>query len=159
MTESATNSAAWESPAWIQYTRYLLNSYEKWVGSPLIARATPYEDARCIYETPFVMVAHGMESDPLLNYGNAAALTLWDMSLSEFIGTPSRKTAEPVHRDERADLLRRTQRDGYIDNYSGIRIASTGQRFEIHRAIVWNVVNEDQRQIGQAATFRDWTML
>lgn len=159
MTESQSQDIVWQRSDWIQHTRCLLNSYEKLVGSPLISRATPQQDACRIFEAPFVVVAHGMESDPLLNYGNATALALWEMSLSEFLGTPSRKTAEPLHRDERADLLHRTQRDGYIDNYSGIRIASSGQRFQIHKAIVWNVVDDDQQQIGQAATFSDWTTL
>ena len=102
------------------------------------------------------MVSHGTEADPLLNYGNRTALDLWEMSLEQFLGTPSRETAEPVHRDERAELLRRTTEDGFIDDYSGIRISSSGRRFRIHQATVWNVVDENGDRVGQAAAFSSW---
>ncbi len=137
----------------------MLDSYERWTGSTLIVRENLREDSRALYESAFIVVAHGTESDPLLNYGNAAALGLWQMSLEEFLGTPSRETAEPVHRDERADLLRRTTQNGYIDDYSGIRISSTGQRFRIHKAVVWNLHDDNGVYVGQAATFSDWTFV
>ena len=106
-----------------------------------------------------MVVSHGTETDPLLNYGNRTALELWEMTLHEFLGTPSRQTAEPVHRDEREELLRRTREFGYIDDYSGIRISATGKRFRIHRATVWNVVNSESQRVGQAAAFSQWTHL
>ena len=156
-TKFSDSNAPWTQPDWISRTADLLNSYEKWTGRPLIERTNRVDDSRSLYEAPFVVVAHGTEDDPLLNYGNRVALELWKMSLTEFLGTPSRTTAEPVHRDERAALLQRTRRDGFIDDYSGIRIASTGERFRIHRATVWNVVDATDRHIGQAAAFAEWT--
>jgi hypothetical protein len=149
----------WQSSDWIAHTKVLLDSYEHWLGSPLIERGTQSQDAVALFHAPFVVVSHGTEDDPLLNYGNQAALDLWQMSLSDFLGTPSRKTAEPVHRAERSQLLQRTQQHGYIDDYSGVRIASTGGRFRIHQAIVWNLLDEQHQHIGQAATFSKWTML
>ncbi len=149
----------WHDGDWIEWTQLLLNSYRKFVGRELIARGTPAEDSKTLFHAPFVVVAHGTEDDPLLNYGNQTALQLWQMQLDDFIGTPSRKTAEPVHRDERAQLLDRTRKHGFIDDYTGIRIASTGQRFRIHQATVWNVVNAEEAYVGQAAAFADWTML
>jgi hypothetical protein len=64
-----------------------------------------------------------------------------------------------VHRDERARLLERTLRDGYVDDYAGIRISSTGKRFRIEQAIVWNLVDAAGIRHGQAATFDHWTPL
>ena len=87
----------------------------------------------------------------------AAALALWEMDLATLTRTPSRLTAEPVHRDERARLLARTARDGFVDDYSGIRISSTGRRFRIEQAIVWNLVDAAGIRRGQAATFDRWT--
>ena len=72
---------------------------------------------------------------------------------------PSRLTAEPMHRDERAEMLRRTSRDGYIDDYRGVRISTTGRRFLIERATVWNVLDTAGQPAGQAATFSDWSTL
>ena len=137
----------------------LLDSYEHWLNRPLISRSTPEADARCLDAAPFVVVAHGTQADPLLDYGNQAALRLWEMPADRFLGTPSRLTAEPVHRAERARLLERTSRNGYIDDYSGIRITASGRRFRIHRAVVWNVIDADGRPAGQAATFSEWTWL
>ena len=129
-----------------------------WSGEP--AWRSPAEaEARRLHETPFVVVSHGTEDDPLLNYGNRAALDLWEMPWETFVGTPSRLTAEPVHRDERARLLERTAREGYVDDYAGVRISRSGKRFRIEEAIVWNVVDTEGRKRGQAATFDHWTPL
>lgn len=153
------SSPPWRNSEWVVWTQELLNSYRRFVGSDLIARENPERDSQQLFQVPFVVVSHGTETDPLLNYGNEAALALWQMPLARFLGTPSRQTAEPVHRDERADLLRRTREHGFIDDYSGIRITSTGVRFKIHRATVWNVVNDQNAYIGQAAAFSEWTMM
>jgi hypothetical protein len=81
------------------------------------------------------------------------------MSWEEFTRTPSRLTAEPVHRDERSRLLAQTHQHGYVDNYSGIRISKTGRRFRIEQAIVWNLTDPTGNHRGQAATFSRWTLL
>jgi len=147
------------SAGWIERTQQLLDSWEHWFTTSLIARTSRELDAIRIADASFVVVAHGGETDPLLNFANRAALQLWEMPLQDFLGTPSRHTAEPVHRAERAQLLARTTRDGYIEDYSGIRIAASGRRFRIHQAVVWNVLDDDGSPAGQAATFSDWTML
>lgn len=148
-----------ETPAWVARTKLLLDSWEQLLGKPLIPRETPLADAVRLYEAPFVVVAHGTEDDPILNYANLTALTLWETQLEHLLQMPSRKTAEPVHRDERAELLRRTREDGFIDDYSGIRISATGQRFQIHQATVWNLTDADGQHAGQAAAFSRWTPL
>ena len=137
----------------------LLDSYRHWLKAELIPRGTPEEDARTLFLAEFVVVSHGTQPDPILNYGNRAALDLWEMDVETLLRTPSRLTAEPVHRDERAQLLERTTRDGYVDDYQGIRISATGKRFRIHKAIVWNLIAADGSRAGQAATFADWEWL
>ena len=72
---------------------------------------------------------------------------------------PSRKTAEPVERSERADMLKRGLQKGFIEDYQGIRITTTGKRFYIENAIIWNLQNDDGVRIGQAATFGEWKFL
>ena len=150
----------WSCPDQIAHVQMLLDSFTRLLGRDLIPRdASPVEQARRLFESPFVVVSHGTEADPVLNYGNAAALTLWEMDWAAFVQTPSRLTAEPVHRDERARLLERTSRDGYVDDYSGIRISQSGRRFRIEQAIVWNLVDAAGTHRGQAATFDRWTPL
>ena len=150
----------WKQYGWIDHTQILLGSYRRWLGVDLIERSDdPEDEARRLFEAPFVVVSHATQDDPILNYGNQTALTLWEMEIDTLLQTPSRMTAEPVHRDERAQLLERTTRDGYVDDYRGIRIASSGRRFQIEQAIVWNLVDASGRRVGQAATFSDWVFL
>jgi hypothetical protein len=142
------------------HVRLLLDSYARLLGRDLVSRkGTEAEQAERLFHAPFVVVSHGTEADPILNYGNAAALALWEMPWEELTRTPSRLTAEPVHRDERARLLERTREHGYVDDYSGIRISKSGQRFRIEQAIVWNLTDAANVHRGQAATFDRWTPL
>ena len=144
----------------IIHVQRLLNSYQKWLGRELMPRSgTPEQQALALFEWPAVVVSHGCDDDPIINYGNRAALRLWQVDAATLRSMPSRKTAEPVHRDERAKLLERTAQQGYVDDYQGIRISSTGQQFRIEQAIVWNVVDEAGQYVGQAATFDRWTPL
>ena len=143
-----------------ELVQLLLDSFARLLGRELIPRSgSAAEQAERLFQAPFVVVSHGTQADPVLNYGNAAALALWEMTAEELCRTPSRLTAEPVHRDERARLLERTRRDGYVDDYAGIRVSKTGKRFRIEQAIVWNLTDAAGVHRGQAATFDRWTWL
>ena len=72
---------------------------------------------------------------------------------------PSRLSAEPVHQSARERLLATVAQQGYMDDYSGIRIAKSGRRFAIEQATVWNLLDNDGAYYGQAATFSRWTFL
>ena len=147
----------WSSAEWVVQTQLLLNSYARWLNSELVERSgDPLEDARRLFHGDAIVVSHGTQADPVLNYGNAAALKLWEMDVATFTATPSRFTAEPVERQERELLLERTTRDGFVDDYRGVRITSSGKRFLIHKAIVWNLLDDSSQYVGQAATFSDW---
>ena len=95
----------------------------------------------------------------MLNYGNQAALNLWEMSWDELTRTPSRLTAEMPEQEERARLLAAVTERGFIDDYSGIRISKSGRRFRIAKATVWNLVTERNEPYGQAAMFDYWEFL
>jgi len=101
----------------------------------------------------------GTEADPILNYGNQKALALWEMDWAAFTKTPGRKTAEAMERGERAKFLDEVKKKGYIDNYCGVRISSTGRRFEIKQATVWNLMDSKGQYAGQAVTFSKTTAL
>jgi hypothetical protein len=91
-----------------------------------------------------------------LNYGNRAALTLWETDVATLTAMPSRLTAEAPERAERERLLARTTQNGYVDDYRGVRVTSVGRRFEIEQAIVWNLHDAAGTRVGQAATFDLW---
>lgn len=121
--------------------------------------ASSEETARRLFRAPLVVLSHGPQADPILNYGNRAALALWEMSWEEFIRTPSRLTADPRERGERALLLAEAMQRGWMENYSGVRVSRSGRRFRVEGAVIWNVLDEEDNRTGQAAAFRHWTYL
>ena len=138
----------------------MLDSYRHWIGNDLIERTPDAEQqARTLFEASFVVVSHGVEPDPILNYANQTALDLWELSWDRFIKTPSRLTTEPDERAERERLLTQARAEGYYDGYRGVRISSTGRRFRVEQALIWTVIDSAGRPIGQAATFSQWSHL
>ena len=113
---------------------------------------------RALFFAPFALVSHNTNADPIFNYANQTALRLFQMEWDEFVTLPSRCSAEQPHRDERETLLKQVSEQGYIDNYSGIRISKQGSRFMISEAVVWNLVDNDLL-LGQAAVFERWDPL
>jgi hypothetical protein len=89
----------------------------------------------------------------VFTYGNLAAQRRFGFTWAELTALPSRLSAEPVHRDERARLLEAVARRGFVEDYAGVRIAKGGGRFRIERAVVWNLLDEAGVHRGQAATF------
>jgi hypothetical protein len=171
----------WKDAPVIAQTMRIARSLKHWTGRDLWPVGAPVSDpardheflepdrlgtklpparlAEQIFHAPFVVVSHGTEADPVLNYGNQAALALWEMSWAELTHTPSRLTAEAPNREERVRLLAAVTARGFIDDYTGIRISQTGRRFRIAQATVWNLLDERQRYCGQAALFSHWEFL
>ncbi len=129
----------------------IVDSYRRLTGKPLLAGQ--HDDLRrALWEAPYAVVAHGTEADPIFFYGNDYALRCFEMSFEEFAQLPSRLSAEPLAQEARELLLEKVTRQGYIDGYSGVRIAKSGRRFMITDCTVWNLA--DERGIhGQAALF------
>lgn len=115
--------------------------------------------ADLLWASPFVIVAHDTAPDPVFFFGNSRALALFETTPEDFTVMPSRLSAEAELRAERARLMARVTRDGFIDDYSGIRISATGRRFRIDRATVWNLADAAGCLHGQAAAFGNWTIM
>lgn len=159
-TPHHSNLYLWQQPEVIRWSQILIKSYRQLLKKELVSPSNkPEELAKALFHAPFVVVSHGTQADPILNYGNQTALQLWSLNWDKLTKTPSRLTAEPVNRETRAVMLERVTKQGYIDDYRGIRISSTGTRFLIEQAVVWNLSDECDRACGQAATFSKWTWL
>lgn len=115
--------------------------------------------AASLWSIPVAVLAHGTEPDPIFYFGNATALRLFEYDFAAFTRLPSRFSAEPLLRDERARLLERVTRTGFIDDYAGVRISSTGRRFSISSASVWTLTDSEGHPAGQAAAFAEWTAI
>lgn len=111
------------------------------------------------FHAPFVLLSHNTAEDPIFNYANLKGLELFEYSWEEMTRTPSRLSAEPMHRSERDKLLAEVSLKGYLENYQGIRIAKSGRRFLIKNAVVWNLIDDQQSYAGQAAKFSEWQFL
>jgi len=144
----------------VEHAELLRRAFHALTGRDLIdAALSPEAAAAAIFHAPFIVLSHDAAPDPILTYGNAKALELFELTWEELIRLPSRYTAEAPNRAERARLLARVTAQGFIDDYSGVRISRTGQRFLIERATVWNLTDDTGQRCGQAATFREWRYL
>ena len=119
----------------------------------------PAARARVIDAAPCAILAHDGGERPRFTYVNATARRLWELDWERFIGMPSDQSVEPDRREEREVMLIRARRDGFIEDYRGIRVAASGRRFAIEDVILWNLIDEAGISHGQAATFSRWTFL
>lgn len=162
MSESAFAEPTLPEPtsALISQVELICDSYSRLVGAHLLPPDLRGERLfSAAWEAPFVIVSHSAQTDPRFNFGNRSALRLWEMGTQEFIGLPSRYSAEEEHREERARLLSEVSERGFFSNYRGVRTSKNGRRFRIERAVVFNLNDSSGALRGQAATFRDWTYL
>jgi hypothetical protein len=153
MIPEPTSANAWLAP----HAELLLRCYRHWTGRDLIDRGlSPADAARALYEADFVVLSHDTATDPCFNYANLTAQRLFERSWSDFIGLPSRLSAEPLAREERARLLEQVVCQGYTDGYSGVRVSASGRRFLVRQATVWNLIDPEGLPCGQAASFAEW---
>ncbi len=67
----------WKQETIIRHSQRLLLSYKYWTGKTLLEiDGTPEAMAQALWLAPFPVLSHGMESDPIFNYGNRKALEL-----------------------------------------------------------------------------------
>ena len=133
----------------------LAGSYQRLLGVSLVPLGA---DAAWLYDkAPFVVVAHNTDADPRFVYANKTAQSCFEYPWEEFVRLPSRLSAEAPNRDERARILDAVARHGFVRDYRGVRISKSGRRFWIDDGIVWQLIDADGVNRGQAATFASWT--
>ncbi|HYE37594.1 MEKHLA domain-containing protein [Methylocaldum sp.] len=138
----------------------LRNSYRHWTKRELVdPRMNDCEAARYLFSAPFVVLSHDTAKDPVFNYANQTAMTLFGMNWEELTAFPSRLSSEREDREERRRLLAEVTARGYIDDYRGIRIARHGRRFLIEHTTIWNLLDTRGVYCGQAASFAEWKFL
>lgn len=136
------------------HIQLLATSYRRLTGRHLVhPDLDPQAAARFLFEAPFALLSHNADVDPILTYANRTALDLFELDWEQLTRMPSRLTAEAPDRAERARLLAQVTAHGYIDQYSGIRVSSSGRHFRIDGATVWNLTDQTGQYLGQAATF------
>jgi PAS domain S-box-containing protein len=158
-------------PSWspsaedVRFAELLTDSYHRCTGRSLLSgtafegnasSAAADELAVLLYhELPFALLSHDTSPDPRFQYANVSAQRYFGYSWTEFVGMPSRLSAEPANRGSRQKSMESALRDGFVDDYRGVRIAKSGHRFRIEQATIWNLVDLDGRLHGQAAVIRE----
>ncbi|HZW26751.1 MAG TPA: MEKHLA domain-containing protein [Gallionella sp.] len=135
--------------------RLIVASYRRLTGKELLDEIPGNDEALrlALWNAPRAIVAHGTEADPVFFYGNRLALELFEMDFDSFAQLPSQLSAEPLAQGARERLLEKVMRQGYVDGYSGMRIAASGRRFMIADCTVWNLQDGAGVLHGQAAVF------
>lgn len=144
----------------LRHTAILCASYARLTGGFLLAPELPPQQRVAVLDAaPFAVVSHDTRPDPIFNYANTSALRLFEMDWEQFTRLPSRFSAEALEQSAREALLARVSRNGYVDDYSGVRISASGRRFMVHNATVWNLFDESGEYYGQAALLKEWDYL
>ena len=153
----------------------ILDSYKRTVGEPLLdsggGSLSVAEAPAALFHAPFVCVSHGAEKEPVFNYGNAAALSLFGHSWAAFTRLESRLSAAAddaeAQRERKAALSTALNSPaGFVRGYSGVRVTASGRRFTINDATLWTMRTPTGpgRELqgvmqGQAAVFSSVTWL
>ena len=136
----------------------LVQSYERVVGDVLVGIGEETNLAS-LWSADFGLVSHGVEADPVFNFGNHLALTLFERSFEEFVRLPSRKSSPQAIDTNRVALLDEVTRKGFISSYTGTRVSASGREFVIEDAVVWNLIDGQGFYRGQAAKITQWHYL
>ena len=143
-----------------EHVALLTTSFKRWMGYELIVpEVDAVAAAEKLFYASFAVMSHNVADDPIFNYANQKTLSLFEMQWDQFVQTPSRLSAELDKQEERDKVLTNVSKNGFIENYSGIRISSAGRRFQINNAIIWNVIDHAGQNCGQAAMFKEWQYL
>ncbi|WP_075591270.1 MEKHLA domain-containing protein [Labilibacter marinus] len=143
-----------------EYIHLITSSLKKLANIEIVDFSLSIEEqAKQVFNSDYVLLAHNGSNDPTFNYANQKALSLFEMTWDEFTNMPSKYSAESDERATREQFLAEVAEKGFSKNYSGIRISKTGKRFEIRNVILWNVYDSEGNRIGQAAMFDKYEYL
>jgi PAS domain S-box-containing protein len=141
------------------FVSLLTESFGKYTGSLLVpAGLAGGSAAQWLYNAPFGLLAHDAAADPRFIYANLTAQRLFEYDWDEFVGMPSRLSAEGDDRDQRQVFMQAVLERGYASGYQGIRVSKSGRRFWIEDATVWNLTDSDGVRRGQAAMIPRWSL-
>jgi hypothetical protein len=149
----------WQSPLIVEHSALLIQSYEDICGKKFPISSINGNFSRDLYESDYVLVSHGTEKDPVFNYANLAAQSLWKMNWETFTQMPSRLSAKNDKVTTRAIALQNALAKGYVFDYEGIRVDALGREFYIQHVILWNLMDKSGTFKGQAAMFNRWEYL
>jgi MEKHLA domain len=150
---------------WSEQSLQLVNAGKKSILSMMGVSA---DDVTRIHaDTRFALLSHGIQSDPVYNYFNKAALQQFLFSEPSVYSIPSRYSAPSgIVRSSREEILKasvgRSASTSKSENWlivlpNAVRQKRSGQLFRIPEVLLWNVYNDQGERVGQTAIFDTWT--
>jgi hypothetical protein len=136
----------------------LLNqSYRHWLGEYLVEQQDPGEVLSALNTADFAVVSHGLEADPIFNYGNLQALSCFGYEHLKFLQLPSRSTMpdEAVNQSQQP-LLSQLEEQGFATIAQDTRVTSGGRKFVVDRGVVWKLIDNLGRIHGHATRRDEW---
>jgi hypothetical protein len=144
----------------VQHINIMRYSFEYFTGKQLGSpKLSDTENAEELYNAPFALLTHTADDDPIFNYANLTAQKLFELSWYDITKLPSRKSAESPNQNDRNSLLAKVAENGFVDNYTGIRITANDKKFIIKKGIIWNLIDKNGNYYGQGAKFKFWEFL
>jgi len=137
----------------------ITSSYFHFLRTPLVDGSSPEIMAEKLYNADFAVLSHDGASDPCFNYANKKAQELFEFTWDEFQTIPSRLSAEPDLQEARDKVLEIATQKGFYTGYKGVRISKSGKRFLIENCTIFNLIDGNEKKIGQAAIFPDWQFI
>lgn len=147
--------------AHVDIARAIVDSFRRRVGGDLVLVSPeigPVGVHQALMTSSSVILCHDGNPDPRFIFANNAAAALWRTGVDDLVGMPSRLSAPPQMRAERAQALVKAAMDGALLGYSGERVAADGSRFMIIDATLWSV-DLPEGGFGQAVRFDTWHAL
>ena len=139
------------------FAELLVDSHDRLLRRSLIdGEKGVWSTAEWLWQAPFCLLATDPTPDARFTYVNAAAQACFGYDLNEFIGLPSRLSAEAPLREERQRLIDAVTRDGFAADVQGVRVTKSGRRFRIEGGTVWSLIDRSGIRHGTAAVFRTW---
>lgn len=145
------------SPYDTSFSVLLTESFKLAMGSSLTPDGIAGTAASWLYHAPFCLLAQDASADPYFVYANLTAQRCFGYDWQEFLGMPSRLSADAEEREQRQDFMDSVLAKGYVRGYRGRRVAKSGLPFWIEDATVWNLTDTQGALHGQAALFHQWS--
>ncbi len=160
-TEEDEGEAPWADEVSTLLLGLVSISHKKYLAKPVL-EPEPSEEQRAaaFWEVPFVLMVHDDSEQCLLEYGNKAALALFEMEYLDFFGTSSFAIVAPDETVQQDWIWAMRDVEERFEKYTVVpklrMMSSTGRPFVAKDVLVFRVDSLEDEPIGQAVMFSKW---
>ena len=136
-------------------------SHKKYLARPLL-EPEPAEEQRAaaLWQAPFVLMVHDDSEECALEYGNQAAMKLFEMEYLDFFGTSSFALVHPDAEVQQDWIWSLRDVEERFEKYAVVPrlrlMSATGRALVARAVLVFRVDSLEDEPIGQAVLFSKW---